>query len=91
MSARTPEQIAADLYPAYDPGGGIREAAIAGARAAQVAPDFTELRKCVAAAQEAAEGSSNDEEIEALQEALDAALTMLGYWEANTPRDEREN
>lgn len=35
---RTPEQIAADLYPGYNPGGGIREACAAGARAAQAEP-----------------------------------------------------
>jgi flavin-dependent dehydrogenase len=32
---KTPEQIAEALYPDYAAGGGIREAAVAGARAAQ--------------------------------------------------------
>ena len=82
MNGLAPEQIAAALYPSHNPCGGIREACAAGARVAQTPPDFTDLRKDVAAAQKAAEGDSNDDEIEALQGALDAALTMLGYWDA---------
>jgi len=44
-------------------------------------PDTTELRKLVTKARRAADGDSNDEEIEALQCALGEALNLLGLSE----------
>lgn len=46
---------------------------------ANVTRTITELEEAVAAAQDAAEGGSNDDELEALQQVVDLAVLLATY------------